>query len=480
MKIEIGADIKIIEAPGRLLGQIMTELTCANPEYEAAERRGYSTWGIPRKLRLYQAIPGGLRVPRGYMRRLIEIGPYVPDVDARANPPMVGFGSRIALRDYQQEAVMYALRADDGVIVAPPGAGKTIIGLALVDRLQRPALWLTHTKDLADQTESRAREHLADVGEIGRLGDGQWTVGDKLTIGMIQTLASRDLGEVAGLFGTVIVDECHHVPCRTAYEVVNALPARYRYGLTATPERADGLEFYLFAGIGPIVHRIGHDALAAAGQIIVPEVRLTYTDFTYDSAPDGDRLNWHRLMGELIQDEARNRLITDTIVAHAAGHFSLVLSDRQEHCMGLRWLLRAHPAGQNLRAAVIHGQLPRGRRREIMAQAAAGELDVLFATQLAREGLDLPRLDRLHVATPKRAAGAVEQEAGRVARPAPGKTGAIIFDYVDDLVGTLRSQASARRQVYRKLGCTVPRKGRDVAARQVEQYLSLFGGGVRG
>ncbi len=481
MKIEIGADIRILDAPGAIVRQVMADLTFDNPEYAEAQRRGYSTWGMPRRLQLYRVVPGGLRLPRGYWGRLREIMPRTPDgriqaeiIDVRVEPPAVQYESRIILRDYQQEAVNAALRQGDGVIVAPPGAGKTMIGLALVDRIQRPALWLTHTRDLAEQTAERARTALAGAFEVGMLGDGRWRLGEKLTVGMIQTLAQRDLSEIVERFGVVILDEAHHAPARQFYEVVNQFSARWRYGLTATPERADGLEFYLHAAIGPVVHRIGHGVLAAAGQIVVPEVRLIYTDFRYDSSLDGDRLNWNRLLGELTLDDTRNNLIIRTVAEHAPGHYSLVLSDRVEHCMALRWLLRGHPAGKELRAEVVHGEMPRGRRREIMAAAAAREIDVLFATQLAREGLDLPHLDRLHVATPKRAAGVVEQEAGRVARPAPGKTGAIIFDYVDDLVGTLRSQAYARRKVYEKLGCRVPRKPRTESRRQVEQYLSTF------
>lgn len=472
MRIEIAADIKITAAPGPVLGQIMRELTFANPDYEDAKRRGFSVWGKPRTLKLYQAIPGGLRVPRGYRwDRLVGSGDEI--VDRRTRLPDVDFGACLVRpRPYQEEAIWSAFQAG-GVIVAPPGSGKTIIGLLLMADLRQPTLWLTHTKDLAEQTTARAREFLAGAGEIGLLGDGQWRLGEKLTVGMIQTLAARDLAEIVNLFGVVILDEAHHAPAKTFYDVMNQFPARHRYGLTATPERADGLEFYLFAGIGATVHRIGHEALAAAGQIIVPEVRLIYTDFTYDSAPDGDRLNWNRLLDHLTTDEARNDLITATVAEHAPGHYSLVLSDRVEHCIALQWLLRA--VAPDLRTAVVHSGLSRRKRREAMAQAAAREIDVLFATQLAREGLDLPHLDRLHVATPKRAAGAVEQEAGRVARPAPGKAGALIFDYCDNLVGVLKSQAYARRAVYRKLGCSVPRQPRDVTRRQVEQYLAGVG-----
>jgi len=93
-----------------------------------------------------------------------------------------------------------------------------------------------------------------------------------------------------------------------------------------------------------------------------------------------------------------------------------------------------------------------------MAQAKVGEVDILLSTQLSREGLDLPRLNRLFMTCPKRAAGATQQEIGRVMRPCEGKQDAIVFDFVDFNSPILRAQYWRRQDVYRRLGMDIKRK----------------------
>ncbi|MNI82063.1 hypothetical protein D3C73_1387370 [compost metagenome] len=91
-------------------------------------------------------------------------------------------------------------------------------------------------------------------------------------------------------------------------------------------------------------------------------------------------------------------------------------------------------------------------RSDVMERTKNRQVDILLATQLAREGLDIVHLNRLFLATPKRAAGAVQQEVGRVMRPAIGKTEALVFDFWDSKNPILKSQFWKRREVYRKIG----------------------------
>ncbi len=145
----------------------------------------------------------------------------------------------------------------------------------------------------------------------------------------------------------------------------------------------------------------------------------------------------------------RNELIVDVIMQNAAGNFCLVLSERIEHLLAIEEILNSKLP--HARKAVITGQLGKRKRQEIMEAAIQGKIDILLATQLAREGLDIPHLNRLFLVTPKRARGAVQQEIGRIMRPCAGKVDAVVFDFVDDC-GMMVSQFRERKKVYRELG----------------------------
>lgn len=167
------------------------------------------------------------------------------------------------------------------------------------------------------------------------------------------------------------------------------------------------------------------------------------------------------MISGLIRDEQRNSLLVETITKEAPGHFSLVLSDRKEHLKILKDALDISSPG--LRTEILTGSQSHKSRVDIIERIQNREIDLLFATQLAREGLDITHLDRLFLVTPKRAAGAITQEVGRIMRPCPGKTDSIVFDFWDSKNPILKPQFWKRRDAYIKLGMVLPmNKGRRV------------------
>jgi superfamily II DNA or RNA helicase len=166
-----------------------------------------------------------------------------------------------------------------------------------------------------------------------------------------------------------------------------------------------------------------------------------YTGLTTGAETHGE------LVAALAADEARNRRIVALVAAEAsAGHTTLVLSGRVEHCELVAEMLRA--AGVD--AAALTGKAARGQRRELLGRFRAGHLPVLCATSLADEGLDVPRLDRLVLATPARAEGRTIQRLGRLMRPHAGKGRPVLFDLVDE--GRMAAaQYRARCAAYRKV-----------------------------
>lgn len=447
MTVEITNQIKMrsSDLPEPLIKKIKDSLTLQNPKFLQAIKYNYRTQGIPQAFKLYNDDYDYITLPRGYGRTLFELLKEhkirFEITDQRRLLDRVDFGSKIQLRPYQEAAVIEMAGRTQGGVVAPCGAGKTMIGLEVIARIGQPALWITHTRELAAQAIERACQ-MFDMtrDEIGRIGEGEFSVGDRLTVALIQTLSKADFSELKDRFGTIVVDEAHHLAAHSFFYPVGQFPAKYRLWLSATPERSDGLTEMVFAAGGPILHTIEQSEVPT----IIPQ--LTVIETEYNSFKD----DYVRILTDLILNDNRNELIVETIAANCEGNYSLVLSDRTEHLDILMDLLKRRLPDLNIE--MLTGSMRKKERTDVMERVKAKEVDILLATQLAREGLDITHLNRLFLATPKRAAAAVQQEVGRVMRPASGKSEAIVFDFWDSRNGILKSQFWKRREVYRKIG----------------------------
>lgn len=460
-----------------------------NPAYAEAVKHGRSTFGIRPRIILCQfdQAANALTLPRGYAGRLLWLlkrhGIEAQVEDVRRELPMVLYRSKIQLRPYQVPAVEALLRATQGILEAPAGSGKTEMGLEIVAKIGQPALWLAHTLDLAEQVMARAEASLGiPRSEIGLIGNGVCRVGERLTIGIIQTLArmvnlptatnETRLCDIASLFGLVLLDECHHSASTSWSTVIDQLPARWRYGVTATKDRADGLTILIDRFIGPTLAKIDRSVVEASGGTIVPELRTVKTETrspAYErheqrlkkykqqceeyklrdiQEPRKPMLRYNDVLDDILNDQQRNELIIQTLIQECPGHRSLVLSERVDHCETLSEMLTV----PGLRDAVVHGKLPKRKRDGIIQAMTNGNLDILFAVDLAKEGLDIPRLDRLFLVAGGRNESELEQKVGRIQRAFAGKRDAIVWDFVDEAVGVLRAQYWARRKVYKRLG----------------------------
>jgi len=450
LNIYVSDDIrlKVEEIPEELHSMLKKALTLPNPAYEQALRYGNGFTKIPKEIRLYDENEGFLSVPRGVANKIVFFLkqnniPYKIH-DQRLVLPEVPFQSRIMLRDYQKEAVNKLMQVTQGFLVSPCGSGKTVMMVELMTRIKQPTLFIVHQKELMDQIINTAVA-LTDVTkqEIGTIGSGKRTVGKRMTVATIQTLNRMDIDEIKDNFGAIFIDEAHHLAAKSFYEVISKFPAKYRLAVSATPERADGLSKMVYACSGPVIHEIKQSQVPT----IIPSLKVIHTDF------DTDTYEHMEVIKQLVEDNARNQLIVDTIKKEAPGHFSLVLSDRVEHLEILKSMIaRALP---HLKVEILTGALKKKERNEIMQQAKNKEIDILLATQLAREGLDIPHLDRLFMTFPKKSASTVQQEVGRVMRPAEGKIDAIVFDFFDFKHSILKSQFYKRVKVYEKIGMTV-------------------------
>jgi superfamily II DNA or RNA helicase len=260
----------------------------------------------------------------------------------------------------------------------------------------------------------------------GVIAEGQVRLAD-ITIATIQSLAALNevtLAAVAARFGCVVVDEAHHTGAASYRVILARLPAKYRFGVTATPDRSDGLGEFLALNVGKIIYRLDAQALVEAGHLIVPRVEVVQTG----SRPHADD-DFAQLVTELVEDPDRNRLLLSLMKREAeAGHAVLVLTGRVDHAHALA----TAALRMGVRAASLTGETAKKIRTNVLARFKTGALDVLCATTIADEGLDVTRLARLVLATPAKAQGRTMQRLGRLMRPHEGKGQPVLFDLVDD------------------------------------------------
>lgn len=472
MVVTLDGRLRLADCPAALRRSLMDRLTIPNPAWQRAAAMGLPTWNIPKELMLYEVAQNELILPRGMA---MEVWRQRPKGTQRrdcmtlcAAPVWPACG--ITLRGYQQRTAQAVLdsKVPQGVIVMPCGAGKTETGLCIARAIGQPVLWIAHTIDLIRQVYDRAAARLGLAGDqLGMLAGGERRIGTHLTVATVQTLYHMELDELAPRFGAVIVDECQHVVANPANaEMYNAvlgcLPAYYRYGLTATPQRADGLAGTIHMILGGTLATVSQQELVQAGGTVLPAVQPVPTSFRYTpGAREAEHIDPNRLRRHMAADSARTALILDRLVpALLAGHTCIVLGTSLDM---LSRLEQALAADQRLQAAGILCRSINGSTRAAVRAETLRELrdpdspvQCLLATyQLAKEGLDIPRADRLFLVQPVRDATAIQQAVGRIMRPAPGKTDALVYDFVDILVPTCKSQFSARNTVYRKLNAEI-------------------------
>jgi len=433
-----------------------------NPAKVKMERLGKWTGNIASHIELGYVRPtttGPMVVlPRGMLGQVRETygddatwDVRVATIDTRID--VEDTGEPVTLRDYQARALApwfpetWALPGlpVDGIIHAPTGSGKTEMGVALFQRLRTRTLIILHTKDLQRQWAERFDKYGVACKLVGGIGKAARIVGDEpVTVGMVRSLHNRDeeLDSVAGAFGLVIVDEAHRGAGLQTREVVERLRPGARVGLTATPEREDGLGPTLQMVMGPIRSVVSREDLAEANVAVPFTVRRIDTGWEPSEDP-GE--GFVAAISEMIQDDDRNDLVvTETQALAMVGHSILVLTSRKDHADELARLLDC-PA--------LTSDIKDKDRAEVIDTMRRGEVQCATATQLADEGLDIPLLSAIVMATPARAKGRTMQRVGRALRPVEGKPEPVVVDFVD-YHGLYISQWRSRLSAYKTAGMT--------------------------
>ncbi len=450
--------ISKINLPRVLVNFLREELNFINSEFIIKKRMGLSTYKTEKYFKLIKSQENNYAIPRGYLNELVNFLSskdikFIVE-DKRKKCAKIEFASTCKLYGYQKDAIKDVLAEDNGVLIAPSGAGKTIMGIDMIFKLKQPTLILVHKKQIYNQWLQRINDFMSiPKREIGQICGNKKTVGEKITVAMLQTLSNADnFANQLGLnnIGLVLVDECHHIPAKTFRKVITKLNPYYLYGFTATPKRKNNDEKLIYIYLGKILHTVGRnfsdqdredETKARKSAEIKVIIKNTETEVPFKVRTD----NFQILSKIITFDSNRNKLITDDVIHEAAkGNRCLILTERKEHVETLSYYLKGE-----YEVITLTGDLTEKQKKEKLKQVESGHFQMLIATgQLIGEGTDFPNLNCLFLVYPFAFEGKLTQYIGRIQRGSNYQS--TIYDYRDTNIAYLEKFYKKREKYYKK------------------------------
>lgn len=432
-----------------LINFLKEELNFSNSEYFIKKKSGRNTWGTERYFRFIEETEHEVIIPRGFIGRLIRfckqqnIDFEFQDERKRHDP--IPFKTNFSLRSHQKSAIEATSRKEFGVITAPPGSGKTIIGLKVIAEKQQPTLIVVHRKQLLEQWVERIQAFLGiSKNEIGKIGQGKAKPGKVITVAMIQSLGKyldkQGTDEFAGSFGTILVDECHHIPAETFRNTISKLSSYYQYGLTATPFRKGNDGKIIFTYLGEIIADIKPQEIEQykRARVIIRETAL---DVPFNAKTDP----FETLSKVLVHDSTRNKLILGDITTELnKGKKAVIITERKEHIDTLYQFLK-----QSFEIVTLSGEDSESSRKTKWQILNSGNYQALITIgQFFGEGTDLQNASCLFLVYPFSFKGKLIQYIGRVQR---SEITPVIYDYRDRKIEYLNRLFLKRNTYYRHL-----------------------------
>ena len=349
-----------------------------------------------------------------------------------------------SIREAQLPVVNAYLKPEprDGMICLHTGGGKTVCALYIASQLKVKTLIVVHNTFLKDQWEERIKMFLPNV-KIGKIQGETIDVTDRdIIIAMIQSISMKDYPKESFYgIGLTIVDECHHIASEVFVQAFPKITAKHMLGLSATPDRKDGLMYVIEWFLGPILYR------SESTDIADSDVHVEVFQYNPDDAEFNKIIYNHSgvmssvsMVNKIAEYAARTNMLADILddVLEPKRQI-LVLSDRVQHCKDI--LAALSPENQE-KACILAQSVPAPKRAEWCLSK-----QILIATySMCKEGFDVPTLNTLMMATPR---PDIDQIVGRILRTEKSKRTIhpLILDIVDS---TMRRQFQQRMVLYKK------------------------------
>lgn len=371
--------------------------------------------------------------------------------DSRPSPASISISFKGNLRDSQIDVVNRSFetiqRVGGTVLCLPTGMGKTVCALEIARRLGVKPLILVHKSFLLEQWRERIHQFYGSETRITTIQGSVYDDSGDVVIAMMQSMYSRNHGAPVSC-GLTIVDECHHVPAKTFRAVMMRCNTLYRLGLSATPERADGLHPSTILGplttLTPTLPDEPSPGIFTGMNFDGSRITVDTYDYVcpeYSKPPPilnySDRVNHAAMLNVVAADSRRTENIARLIRSISTGRHVLCLVHRKAHAQDIATSLES--------IGVTCG---------IFSPTSKGcpETPVVISTFMyASEGFDEKRFDTLVLASP---ASDVRQAVGRILRKMDDpKHAPLVVDIVDQW-SVLKKQGYKRRTIYRSMGCT--------------------------
>lgn len=406
----------------------------------------------PPRYPVYRESRSKLYVPK-YLG-LSAYGEPSEDRTAPAEPLACSFAGR--LRDTQRAPVAAFLEAArdprrrGGIINMACAAGKTVMGINIACQLGLKTLVIVHKEFLARQWEERIEQFAPDA-RVGRIQGAAFDVeGRDFVIAMVQTLSVRSFDEDAfDGFGTVIADECHHMSAEVFSRALHRINFRHSLGLSATLQRADGLSHVFQWFLGGVCYRTRRPREDV--EVLVREFSSPDPSYCEELYVFGKQINMARMISNVCAFAPRTEAVAGWIrgsLEERPGSKVLVLSERRTHLAEMEAAVRA--GGPDAGGAEITTGFYVGGMKQDALKESEGCRVVFGTFAMAAEGMDIPALDTLVLASPK---SEIEQPVGRILRVRADERERVprVIDVVDGF-SVFRAQAAKRARYYRKCG----------------------------
>src|SRR3954468_2666031 len=477
-----------------LANDIFDDLTIPNKDKEFAERANRWGWqDLPDEFILAWLDGDTVVMPRGYALRLKRklraqnLRVQWTDRRRRGSGESLPWRQAFTPRNHQSTAVTSMTKHQQGIYEAPTGSGKTLACLLFMQRVEPvKVLVLVEKLDLLSQWTKEISNWFGSE-YVGQIGAGKWDDSKRITVATAQTLW-RKFGAAAlddqaaaawfDMFDCLIVDECHHCSARTIEFLAGNFTAKWRFGVSATPDKQDDKYEITRAVLGDVIHRDDERKLRKAGVLVRPTVSVIDTSFrfTYWGDHDSDEQgacevpgckrrdqhhhpnNYQKLKDKLVYDPARNKAVMRSVMEQVRDgqHHHLVISDEIRQLEALYEMMSTdYMETRTPPTFILTGQV-NGKKRAAMVEQIKRESEAIIFATVAKEGLDIPAIDRIYLPFPASNAKATQQKIGRGTRTFDGKQGTLIIDYRDREVPVLRRQFRNRRVMcYDKLDIDV-------------------------